>query len=93
MTKTVLCAFAGYSVNANKSKSMETLKNLIGDIEIIASNRVGWGKGKNIVEASKNCRKETRKNPIKFFIVPMGSELNRLSITYPLDCKFTMTEI
>ena len=59
----------------------------------MASNEIGWGTGKTLTEAKKNCLKASGKKPAKFFILPEGSVIDSLTVTYPLGSTFSMTQI
>lgn len=70
---------------------VKTLKEVAGDYVIIASNSQGWGIGDSLQLAKANCRKATRRNPEVIGLLPKGSVVDALQVTYPKNAKFKMT--
>lgn len=79
------------SISVSLFSRMKTLKDIVGEFVILAGNEYGWGVGDTVAKATANCRKATRRNPTRFGLMPKGSTVDGLSVTYPRDAKFCLT--
>lgn len=67
-------------------------KPLEFDILVTGKNAY-WGLGDTIEEAKTRCKRGGGKAPFIVSIMPKGSEIDGLTISYPADASFILTRI